>query len=115
MFLVSTQMDKRPIEIRVEFDKNPIEYFEANFIAMDRKRRRLQADYIKASPDEVALTDSTTMGRILYTGLNLKQVMNSDTTHDHYFYYKALDLLLQEVRPQSKDFTVRERCHCHRR
>lgn len=78
---------------RNKLDENPTEYWEENWIPMEIKVRQAAAAYLKTSPDEVILTDSTTMGLgILYTGLKLKE--NDEiltTTHDHYATEKSLE------------------------
>lgn len=78
---------------RKKFDLMPVEYWEENFLTMEPKMRTVAADYIKAAPDEVALTDSTSMGlAMLYNGLRLKpgdEILTS--THDHYATEKSLE------------------------
>ena len=78
---------------RKKFDENPFEYWENNWISADRIVCEAAANYLKADPGEVVLTDSTTMGlAILYAGLLLKpgnEVLT--TTHDHYSTEKSLE------------------------
>lgn len=78
---------------RNSFDENPFEYWENNWIEADRKVCQAAANYLSADPDEVVLTDSTTMGLgILYSGLKLKpgdEILT--TTHDHYSTEKSLE------------------------
>ena len=78
---------------RDKLDENPVEYWEENWISMEIKVRQAAANYLKTSPDEVILTDSTTMGLgILYTGLKLKEGDEIlTTTHDHYSTEKSLE------------------------
>ncbi|MDH4057192.1 MAG: aminotransferase class V-fold PLP-dependent enzyme [Cyclobacteriaceae bacterium] len=85
---------RRAIEMhRKHFDENPTEYWEENFVQMDKRVAEAAARYINAGAEEVALTDSTSMGLgILYTGFKLKsgdEILT--TTHDHYATEKSLE------------------------
>lgn len=77
---------------REHFDKNPAEYWEENFIQMEVDAAASAGQYMNASGDEVALTDSTSMGLgILYSGFKLKpgdEILT--TTHDHYATEKSI-------------------------
>jgi selenocysteine lyase/cysteine desulfurase len=78
---------------RKSFDEDPFEYWENNWISADKLVCNAAANYLKADPSEIVLTDSTTMGlAILYSGLKLKpgdEVLT--TTHDHYSTEKSLE------------------------
>jgi selenocysteine lyase/cysteine desulfurase len=78
---------------RDEFDANPVEYWENNFQTVENGVRKKAAEYMDASPEEIALTDSTTMGlAMLYSGLKLNSSHEIlTTTHDHYSTEKALE------------------------
>jgi selenocysteine lyase/cysteine desulfurase len=87
----------RPVREAIErhrraLDDNPVLYLEDH----DHTKPVLAAAaaYIGASPDEIALTDSTTMGlALLYGGLPLRagdEVLT--TTHDHYATHESLRL-----------------------
>lgn len=78
---------------RDEFDRNPVEYWENNFQTIENGVRKKAAEYMDAAPEEIALTDSTTMGlAMLYSGLKLKSTDEIlTTTHDHYATEKALE------------------------
>lgn len=78
---------------RKKFDENPFEYWEEIFIQADQKVCDAAARYMDVLPEEVALTDSTTMGLgILYNGLILKKGDEIvTTTHDHYSTEKSLE------------------------
>jgi selenocysteine lyase/cysteine desulfurase len=78
---------------RDEFDANPVEYWENNFQTIENGVRKKAAEYMDAAPEEIALTDSTTMGlAMLYSGLKLKSTDEIlTTTHDHYATEKALE------------------------
>jgi selenocysteine lyase/cysteine desulfurase len=81
-----------------EFDQHPVLFWEDNWIPAIEKVKGSAAGYLQAVPEEIALTDSTTMGLgILYSGLKL----NSEdeiltTTHDHYSSEKALEFAAQK-------------------
>src|SRR3954451_1575059 len=47
---------------RRALDENPVDHLEQNFPIMDKQVRTAAARYLGGSPDDVALTDSTTMG-----------------------------------------------------
>jgi len=78
---------------REKFDSDPIEYWEANFQTAEVKVREAAAKYMGVSQEEIALTDSTTMGlAMMYNGLKLKagdEILT--TTHDHYSTEKCLE------------------------
>jgi isopenicillin-N epimerase len=75
-------------------DDNPVEYFEARFGKLDQEVRKSAARYMGGGADDIALTDSTTMGlAVLYGGLLLRpdqEVLT--TTHDHYATHENLRL-----------------------
>jgi isopenicillin-N epimerase len=95
MFLAShpTMVNDEINMHRDKFDSDPIEYFEANIETAEVKVREAAAKYMGVSQEEVALTDSTTMGiSMMYNGLKLKpgdEILT--TTHDHYSTEKALE------------------------
>jgi isopenicillin-N epimerase len=66
-------------------DDNPLEYLEKNVVGFETAVRTAAADYTGAGFDDLALTDSTTMGLgIVYGGLRLapgQEILS--TTHDH--------------------------------
>ncbi|TBW29942.1 aminotransferase class V-fold PLP-dependent enzyme [Gramella sp. KN1008] len=78
---------------RENFNNNPAEYWENNFMTAEPRVIAAAAEYMNADPSEVALTDSTTQGLgILYTGLKFKEGEEIlTTTHDHYSTEKALE------------------------
>jgi selenocysteine lyase/cysteine desulfurase len=77
---------------RTGLDRNPVEYFGANWASAERACYESAAAYLKTAPDQIALTDSTTMGLgILYAGLELKPEQEVLTTeHDHYATHESL-------------------------
>ena len=55
---------------RGELDANPVEYLHANEGRLEQRVREAAGTYLRASPDDIALTDSTTMGlALMYRGL----------------------------------------------
>lgn len=78
---------------RDSFDANPVEHWESNFMTIENEIRKKSAAYMDCAPEEIALTDSTTMGlAMLYSGLKLtsaNEILTS--THDHYATEKALE------------------------
>src|SRR5690606_30968975 len=95
---------RKAIEYHREgFDRNPAIHWEENIMypflnnEMEKQQQVLQADsaakYLGCDPQEVAFTDSTTMGlAILYTGLKLSPAEEIlTTTHDHYSTEKSLE------------------------
>jgi selenocysteine lyase/cysteine desulfurase len=78
---------------RKHLDENPTEYWENNFIQFEQRVIASAAKYLQVDPQEVVLTDSTTMGlSILYSGLKLKpndEILT--TTHDHYSTEKSIE------------------------
>jgi selenocysteine lyase/cysteine desulfurase len=82
---------------RRALDDNPVLYLEDN---EDTKGvREAAAAYMGARPDEIALTDSTTMGlALLYGGLPLRggdEVLT--TVHDHYVTHESLRLATERA------------------
>ncbi|WP_456460463.1 aminotransferase class V-fold PLP-dependent enzyme [Reichenbachiella sp.] len=78
---------------RQKFDESPVEHWEENFLTIEDVQCEAAAKYMGAEKEEIALTDSTTMGlALLYSGLKLKEGDEIlSTTHDHYVTDKALD------------------------
>src|SRR5688572_10484767 len=95
MFLAShPKMVADEINMHKEkFDADPVEYWEASFQTAEVKVREAAAKYMGVNQEELALTDSTTMGlAIMYNGLKLKpgdEILT--TTHDHYSTEKCLE------------------------
>jgi isopenicillin-N epimerase len=89
----------RPVREAIErhrraLDENPSTYFEEKFFKIEGEVRAAAAQYMGGTPDDIALTDSTTMAlAVLYGGLPLRpgqQVLT--TTHDHYATHENLRL-----------------------
>lgn len=77
---------------RRELDKNPALYLHAQDSTAEANVRKAAASYMGVNADEIALTDSTTMGLgMLYLGMPLhagQEILT--TTHDHFVTQEAL-------------------------
>jgi selenocysteine lyase/cysteine desulfurase len=71
---------------RLAFDENPSDYWHHHFQTIDAEISSVAAQYMGGKGENIALTDSTTMGLgIVYSGLKLQpgdEVLQ--TVHDHY-------------------------------
>ena len=78
---------------RQELDKNPALYLEGKVVD-HQATLEPAARYMGVAPDEIALTDSTTMGLgTLYAGMPLDEDAEVLTTaHDHYSTHESLRL-----------------------
>src|SRR5262245_10630561 len=88
----------RPVAEAIErhrraFDADPATYLEDNVGIAEPAVRSAAARYLGADVDDVALTDSTTMGLgIVYGGLVLRENQEIlTTTHDHIVTYLSLE------------------------
>jgi isopenicillin-N epimerase len=105
----------RPVREAIErhrkaLDDNPALYVEQHF--MDQKPvLEPIATYLAVEPEEIALTDSTTMGlAILYSGLRLgPQDEVLTTTHDHYATHESLRLATQRAGAALRKVALYER------
>lgn len=79
---------------RAGLDANPIGYWFEHEEKQEARVLQAAADYLGASPTDIALTDSTTMGLgLLYGGLQLRAGQEIlTTTHDHYSTETSLRL-----------------------
>ncbi|GAC1619153.1 MAG: aminotransferase class V-fold PLP-dependent enzyme [Candidatus Acidiferrum sp.] len=75
-------------------DECPFTYLEDNVRTFETAVRSAASEYLKAHPDDFAITGSTTMGLgMIYSGLKLQQGDEIlSTVHDHYSTNHALDL-----------------------
>src|SRR5215212_11288716 len=73
-------------------DENPVDYYHQQGPGAEAAVLRAAASYLGASPTDIALTDSTTMGLgLLYHGLALRPGQEALTTeHDFYATHEAL-------------------------
>jgi isopenicillin-N epimerase len=76
------------------FDEDPATYFEESWGRHEREVRAAATEYLGAGVDEVAMTDSTTMGLgVVYGGLDLRPGQEIlTTTHDHIVTHVSLEL-----------------------
>ena len=77
----------RAIEMhRAELQKDPVRYLDEKRWGFERGVAKAAAHYLNVAPDDIALTDCTSMGTsFLYTGMKLKpgeEILT--TTHDHF-------------------------------
>jgi selenocysteine lyase/cysteine desulfurase len=75
-------------------DENPFAYIEDSVGRCERATREAAASYRACQPDDLAMTDSTTMGpgTFFYGGLKLREGQEIlSTTHDHPATSGALD------------------------
>jgi isopenicillin-N epimerase len=100
-FLVS---HPRPVREAIErhrrsIDGDPFSYVEANLETMPAKIQAAAAEYIGGRPDEVAVTNSTTMGlALVYHGLPLAEGQEVLTTeHDHFVHHEAIRLAAERA------------------
>lgn len=98
-FLVS---HPRPVREAIEkhrraIDENPFVYVEENIYSMPAKIQTAAAEYLGGKAEEVALTNSTTMGlALVYQGLPIKAGQEILTTaHDHFVHHEAIRLAAQ--------------------
>jgi selenocysteine lyase/cysteine desulfurase len=77
---------------RRELDKNPALYLHATEPTGEENARKAAASYMGVAADEIALTDSTTMGLgTMYMGMPLKAGQEILTTnHDHFVTMESL-------------------------
>ncbi|MDP8999634.1 MAG: aminotransferase class V-fold PLP-dependent enzyme, partial [Myxococcota bacterium] len=78
---------------RAALDADPVTYLEENGGRLEQETRVAAARYVGGDPDEIALTDSTTMGlALLYTAMDLHagdEILS--TEHDHYSTKASLE------------------------
>ena len=71
---------------RHALDEDPAHYWGEHFMTAEPEQQAAAGEYLGASPDHIALTDSTTMGLgLVYGALKLRPDQEIlTTTHDHY-------------------------------
>ena len=71
---------------RRAFDENPSDYWHHHFQTIDAQISQSAAQYMGGEAENIALTDSTTMGLgLIYSGLKLQEGDEVlQTVHDHY-------------------------------
>ena len=100
-FLVS---HPQPVRDEIEkhrkaIDADPLTYLEKNMFEMPGKIQAAAAEYLGGKAEEVALTNSTTMGlALVYHGLPLKAGQEILTTaHDHFVHHEAIRLAAERA------------------
>jgi isopenicillin-N epimerase len=98
-------MSSYPRSVREEIERHRRAIDENPVLALKHGRSQpakvtaAAAEYLEGSPQEVALTDSTTMGlALVYHGLPLRagqEVLT--TTHDHYSHHESIRLAAGRV------------------
>jgi isopenicillin-N epimerase len=95
-FLVS---HPRPVREAIEkyrraIDDNPFLFIEQNIMEMPPKIQAAVAEYLGGKPEEVAITNSTTMGlAFIYQGLPVSSGQEIlTTTHDHFVHHESIRL-----------------------
>ena len=84
---------------RRALDANPVEYLHGHELANEVRVLAAAARYLAARPEDIALTDSTTMGlSLLYAGLDVQPGHELlTTTHDFFVTHAALERKAHEV------------------
>jgi selenocysteine lyase/cysteine desulfurase len=95
----------RPVREAIErhrraMDADPSGYYYANEVPLEARAAQAAGKFLGVEAEEVALTDSTTMGLgLLYGGLKLRPGQHFLTTrHDHFATHGALALTGRPVR-----------------
>ena len=86
----------QPVRAAIEahrrgLDENPFLYVEENIERFETATRQAASEHMGCQPDDLAMTDSTSMGLgIFYGGLQLKEGQEIlSTTHDHPASFRA--------------------------
>ena len=92
-------------------DRDPSGYLHARQGQLESAVRQAAAHYLRARPEEIALTDSTTMGLgLLYGGLRLRPGQEVLTTeHDFYATHEALRLRARRTGARVRRIRLYER------
>lgn len=103
----------RPVREAIEkhrkaIDENPFLYIEKNMFEMPGKIQAAAAEYLGGKPEEVAITNSTTMGlALVYHGLPLKAGQEIlTTTHDHFVHHEAIRLAAERAEATFKKIAL---------
>ncbi len=103
----------RPVREAIEkhrqaIDNNPFIYVEENMFHMPGKVQAAVAEYLGGKADEVAITNSTTMGlAFVYHGLPLKAGQEIlTTTHDHFVHHEAIRLAAERAETSVKKISL---------
>ena len=93
---------------RKGFDNDPVGYFHEYLREGEPRCRAVAAEYMGVEPEEIALTDSTTMGLgLIYGALDLKPDQEIvSTTHDHYSTQVALQHRAQRTGAKVREISL---------
>jgi isopenicillin-N epimerase len=109
-FLVSHPRPVREAidKYRRELDANPFLAVEEEEFQQQFRVEKAVAEYVGGKPEEIALTDSTTMGlALVYHGLPLKAGQEILTTvHDHYSHHESIRLAAERVGASVKKISL---------
>nr|WP_239565236.1 aminotransferase class V-fold PLP-dependent enzyme [Brevibacillus fulvus] len=99
---------------RRELDKNPVMYIVKHEQEYAKKAREAAAKYLRIDdPDQIALTDSTTMGLgTIYTGLNIQQGQEILTSeHNYYSQQEAIKRATERTGAGFREVTLYRDIH----
>jgi selenocysteine lyase/cysteine desulfurase len=98
-------------EHRRALDRDPVVYLQQNERSLTFATIEAAGRYMDAAPDDIALTDSTTMGLgLLYSGLPLSSGQEILTTeHDYYVTHEALRLAAERSGATVRKIRLHER------
>lgn len=93
---------------RRAIDENPFSYVEHNIMTQPARIQAAIAEYVGGKPEEVAITNSTTMGlSLVYQGLPLRSGQEILTTaHDHFVHHEAVRLAAERAGASVKKVTL---------
>ncbi|GAB3017995.1 aminotransferase class V-fold PLP-dependent enzyme [Bowmanella dokdonensis] len=95
---------------RQAFDENPADYWHEHFMTIDAEVAASAASYMGGKGEQIALTDSTTMGlAMVYSGLKLRpgdEILQ--TVHDHYSTDLSLQLRAERTGAQVRRIALYE-------
>jgi isopenicillin-N epimerase len=96
---------------RQGLDQDPVGYHHANNDKEQRAVREAAARYFHGQPDEIALTDSTTMGLgLIYSAFTLKPGQEIvSTAHDHYSTQESLRLRAERTGASARRIKLYEK------
>ena len=91
-----------------ELDLNPLAAVEEEEFGKRLRVERAVAEYVGGKPNEIALTDSTTMGlALVYHGFPFKagdEILT--TTHDHYAHHESIRLAAERFGGKVRKITL---------
>lgn len=93
---------------RLELDKNPAEYVNANKQRLEAEVRQAAGRYLGAAASDLVLTDSTTMGiGLVYNGISIRPGQEILTSvHDYHATHDAIALKVARSGASSRAITL---------